>query len=99
MKFTKEPPYDLGKLACIVNAIIKVLKLKVEKISKVEIGKVNNALVQIGFGYQPSTNLGNQWTQLVDMMDQMDLDSKTRKEILKLAKKKHEHLRINRELI
>lgn len=98
MKFTKEPPYELGELSCIINATIETLELKIPKLTKADMGQVNSALLGIGFGYTSSFSLGNQWVQLVDMFDKMDFDQKTRKEILKTAEEKYDHLKATREL-
>ena len=65
MKFTKEPPYELGQLACIINATIDVLKLTVTKLTAASLSQANNALIGMDTGYRSSLKLGNQWQQLV----------------------------------
>jgi hypothetical protein len=99
MKFTKEPPYGLGELACIINATIDVLELKINKLSTASLGQTNNALIGIGSGYQSSFSLANQWLQLVDMFERMKIDDKTRDDILKMADAKFEYLKTNKKVI
>jgi hypothetical protein len=99
MKFTKEPPYSLGELACIINATIDVLKLSVTKLTAASIGQVNATLINIGNGYRSSLSLGDQWLQLVDMFERMSIDENIREKILKLADHKLEHLKSKKELI
>lgn len=60
MKFTKEPPYELGQLACIINATIDVLKLTVTKLTTASLTQANNALICMDNGYRSSLKLGDQ---------------------------------------
>lgn len=98
MKFTKEPPFGLGELACIINSTIDVLNLNVTKLTTASIAQVNNALIGIGHGYTSSFNLGDQWLQLLDMFERINIDEKTREKILEHADHKFEHLKNKREL-
>jgi hypothetical protein len=60
MKFTKEPPYELGQLACIINATIDVLKFTVTKLTAASLTQANNALIGMDNGYRSSLKLGDQ---------------------------------------
>jgi hypothetical protein len=99
MKFTKEPPYSFGELACIINATIDVLNLSVTKLSTASSGQINNALIKINNGYRSSFSIGDQWLQFVDIFEKLSIDASTREKILKLADNKLEHLKSKRELI
>ena len=98
MKFTKEPPYELGQLVCIINATIDVLKLTVTKLTAASLSQANNALIGMDNGYRSPLKLGNQWQQLVDIFGRLGIDEKTREKILKLADQKYEHLKLKKEL-
>jgi len=98
MKFTKEPPYELGQLACIINATIDVLKLTVKKLTTASLSQTNNALIGLYDGYRSSLKLKDQWQQLFDIFGKLGIDEKTREKILKLADQKYEHLKLKREL-
>lgn len=98
MKFTKEPPYSLGELACIVNAMIDVLKLDVPKLTEASISKINNALISIVKEYRSTMELENQWKQTVDFFERRQFDDKTRERILEKADKLFEHLKRFKDL-
>lgn len=98
MKFTKEPPYELGKLCCIVNATIETLNMNIPKLSQASIYESDRALVAIGYGYDSSMDLGTQWIQLVDMLERMDISSEKKEELLEIAADKYEHLDTKGEL-
>ena len=63
MKFTNEPPYSLVELACIVNAMIDVLKLETPRLKQASIAQINNALISIDKEYKPSFSLADLWKQ------------------------------------
>ena len=98
MKFTKEPPYGLGELACIVNATIEMQKLNVPKLSTASMGQVNNTLVSIGFGYHSTNDLRTMWCQMIDVIDNMGLKTEERNDILKLAEQKFDELKSTSKL-
>ena len=79
MKFTKEPPYELGQLAWIINATIDVLKLKVKKLTAASLSQANNALVGMDHGYRSSLKLADQWKQLGDIFGKLGNDEKQEK--------------------
>ena len=98
MKFTKEPPYNLGELACIVNAMIDVLKLEVPRLTQASIAQINNALIRIDKEYRSSFSLADQWKQTVDIIIRMRVDEKTQERILATAEKFYEHLNQEKKL-
>ncbi len=99
MKFTKEPPYSLEELACIVNAMIDVLQLEVPRLTQASIAQINNALIRIDGEYRSSLKLADQWTQMVDVLSRLNSDEKNREKIIKRAEKIYEHLSEKKELI
>jgi hypothetical protein len=99
MKFTKEPPYGRGELACIVNSAIEVLDLRIPKLLVATSGEINKALTSIGFGYKPSFSVGDQGIQFVDMIEKMDLIEELKEKVLKVADQKLEHLKTYKKLI
>ena len=98
MKFTDEPPYSLGQLACIINDTIDVLKLPVSKLNVASLSQANNALIGRDNGYRSSLKLADQWQQLVDIFGKLGIDEKTREKILKLADQKDEHFKFKKEM-
>jgi len=98
MKFSKEPPYSLGELVCIVNSIIEMQKLNVPKLSTASMSLVNNTLVSIGYGYQSTNELSKMWCQMVDIIDNMDLKTEEKSNILNLAEQKYNELKSTRNL-
>ena len=99
MKLTKEPPYSLGELACIINATIEVLELNVNKLTEASLSQTNNALICMDRGYRSSLKLGDQCQQLVDIFERLGIDGKTREKILKQADQKYVHLKLKKELV
>lgn len=98
MKFTKEPPYNLGELACIVNAMIDVLKLEVPRLTQASIAQINNALIRMDKEYRSSFSLADQWNQTVDILVRMKVDEKTQEKIIIKAEKYYEHLKQEKKL-
>ena len=82
MKFTKEPPYSFGELACIVNAMIDVLKLEIPRLTQASISQINNAFIRIDKEYRSSFSLADQWKQTVNFWERRQIDDKTRERIL-----------------
>ena len=99
MNFTKEPPYSLGELACIVNAMIDVLQLEVPRLTQASIGQINNALIRMDKEYRSSFSLADQWNQTVDILVRMNVDEKTQEKIIRKAEKYYEHLKQEKKLI
>ena len=98
MKFTKEPPYNLGELACIVNAMIDVLKLEIPRLTQASIAQINNALIRMDKEYRSSFSLADQWNQTVDILVRMKVDEKTQEKIIIKAEKYYEHLKQEKKL-
>jgi|GEM_PF-2591576 len=98
MKFTKEPPYSLGELACIVNAMIDVLKLEIPRLTQASIAQINNALIRMDKEYRSSFSLADQWNQTVDILVRMKVDEKTQEKIIIKAEKYYEHLKQEKKL-
>ncbi len=92
MFLTKEPPFSLHKLTCATNAVIEVLKFNVELLpyKNISLGSINHTLSAIGNGYQSSYSLGQQWIQLMDMIDRICTDEITKNEIEKMALELHD---------
>ena len=88
MEFSKNPPYDLGQLACVINATIENQKLNTAKLKTASIGEVNIALTNFSNSYQSTNDLGHQWNQMVDILDKMVLKKEQRNKILNLAEEK-----------
>ena len=99
MKFTKEPPYSLGELACIVNAIIDVLKLEIPRLTQASTAQINNALIRMDKEYRSSFSLADQWKQTMDIIIRMRIDEKTQERIITKAERYYEHLKQEKKLI
>ncbi len=99
MNFTKEPPYSLGELACIVNAMIDVLKLEILRLTQASIAQINNALIRMDKEYRSSFSLADQWTQMVDVFSRLDIDEKNKEKIIIRAEEMYQHLILKKGLI
>lgn len=99
MEFTKETLYGRGELACIVNAAIEVIDLKIPKLLVASRSEINKALTSIGFEYRPSFTAGDQAIQFLKMIEKMDLSEDLKKKVLKVADQKLKHFKTYCKLI
>lgn len=99
MRLTKEPPYSLGELACLINATIEVLKIDVTKLSNVSMSEMNRTLIEIGYGYNSSFSLREQWCQYIDVLDRMEISQEEKNQILEDAYHKYDYLSSHKRLI
>lgn len=79
------PIKSLGELSALTNAIADELKINVKDLNLKSMSEVNQALVKIGFGYSSTNSLGDMCNQIENMIEKMNLDTKSKEKILKKA--------------
>jgi hypothetical protein len=99
MKFSKESLNGRGELACMVNAAIEVLDLKIPKLVIASRTEIDKALTNIGFGYQQSLVADGQGIQFLKMIEKMDLVDDLKRKVLNVADHKLEHFKAYKKLI
>ena len=96
-----EPPFSLGRTACGINALIEVLKLSAEKLTKnnIKMSEVGLKLYELSIENKRQVmTLGGQSLQLQEIMESR-CDELTIEKVLKLTEQKYQHLKSNRTLI
>ena len=79
------PIKSLGELSALTNAIADELKIDVKDLNLKSMSEVNQALVRIGFGYSSTNSLGDMCNQIENMIEEMNLDAKSKEKIFKKA--------------
>ena len=87
-----EPPYDLGRLACVINAMIEVLNLPLEKLKECTLTSVANAIKIIANDNYLASSEGFMAIMVQEIIDALSLDRESYEKIMSLCEEKYNHL-------
>lgn len=94
------PPFELGRMACGVNAIIEVFNLQTPKIVNCSASEIVSTVVQItNKTLSPPYDLGFISILIQGIIDEKCSNQEDRDRVMNICSRNYEHLQLNRQLI
>lgn len=93
-----EPPPDLNRMACCVNALIEVFGLKMKKLKKVDLDMIADTVKKIAHYNFTLTSEGFVSILIQDVIDNKCKSKATYQQVMELCVKKLNHYLKTREL-